>query len=118
MVISYPEHHQRFSTKIPDLYKPTFNLPEKYAYTGAVVGVFSLGIRGYGSSGYITGTMVQGSGSSISTSKNGVGQYVGYNAGTAALAGGTGYTLGISTDPDKSGIVCEKDTQIMVCIKY
>ena len=27
-------------------------------------------------------------------------------------------TLGLSDQPDKSGIICEKDTQLKECIKY
>ena len=53
----------------------------------------------------------------MTASKDGYGLAV----GTRVVANGTvpyGVVSGITTDASKSGIVCEKDTQIKMIIKY
>lgn len=98
--------------------KSTFNLPEKYAYSGRVVGN-GVGIGFHdGTFGFTLSPLntVTGNGY-VTASKDGYGLAV----GTRVTANGTvayGVVSGITTDASKSGVVCEKDTQVMVCIKY
>ena len=93
---------------------PTFNLPNKSAYSGGVVGNGkALGITdGTNLGGLATGS--QDTGLYATT-----GSY-NLNVGTTRPTGDMARSkvAGITTDPTKSGMIVETDADLVVCIKY
>lgn len=92
----------------------TFNLPEKYAYTGNVIGNgIAIGLTNGGNLG---GLVQLGSTYRAAVKSDAYGTSVQQTNPSESGLSSRGY-YGLTTDPTKSGIICEKDTMI-VCIKY
>ena len=92
----------------------TFNLPEKYAYTGGVVGNgMTLGL----SNGTSDGGLIQlGSTYRAAFKSTAYGEPIQQTNPNGDNLSSRGY-YGLTTDPTKSGVEVVKDTMI-VCIKY
>ena len=96
---------------------PTFNLPDKKAHTGAVVGNgITLGLTD-GSAKYGLSFASGGYGSYNTTNTNAYGKSLPstYSGGTYPV---NAKNLGIDTDGTKSGLIVEADADLVVCIKY
>lgn len=99
---------------LKQVYNPTFNLPNKSAYTGHVIGNgMTLGLTdGTNNSGLVN------SGGSIGLTA--FGNNYNTNVGTSPISGGSvnNVSTGITTDGTKSGIIVETDADLVVCIKF
>ena len=93
---------------------PTFNLPDKKAHTGAVVGNgmalgFTDGTDNYGTDS--DGTSVW----KVGIKKSYYGSAIGISGGGSD---GSNKSIGITLDPEKSGLIVEQDADLVVCIRF
>ena len=96
--------------------KRTFNLPNKKAYSGSVVGNGKgLGVTGTGSDNYL---LARGANPYPAILKEYTSADLPITQSTSQNGLSSNSVIGLSTDPTKSGIVVEPDTQLKLCIKY
>ncbi len=97
--------------------KRTFNLPEKYAYAGGVIGNGNaIGVTDGEHDGVLN--MGNSGGGTVSVSQSETSSYTLPGQPTNDRNIPTGRMIGICYDSIHSGIICEKDAQLKLCIKY